>query len=128
MSDGFVETFGAARDFCESRVTAPHLHGTPIIVCSTLDADVVFPPLEVTVGMPVVELVVASDGVWVIASRFRDRVARPFWSVFHRYPLGPDGVPSLAAQAGADWRTHLDIDVAVAVGLLPATGQALAGP
>ena len=129
MTDPWDEVYLDALDYCGSRVAAPAHYGSPILVSMLEKTGVrtlVYPPCVLRPGMPVVDLVVQPDGVTVVSRRHR--VDGLLSSTFHRFPLLCGG-PTLSGWQGAQWHEALDIDLTVALLLLPPlAGSALAGP
>lgn len=117
-TDPWAEVYLAALEYCGSRVTAPEHLGEPILV-STFQKTLVYPPCVIKPGMPVVDLIVQSDGVWIVSCRRGMNVALS--SSFHRFPT-LFGEPFLAGQQGAEWRESVDIDLTVALDQLRQLG------
>ncbi len=115
-----------ALDVCDA--IAGDRPGSPLLVLD--EGGVVRWPAGVAIasGTPVVELLVQSDAVLVVSTL--RRALAPIDVVLVRFPMrgGVGFSPDPAAIFSADWWQGLASVVDVALALLPAPGQALAGP
>jgi hypothetical protein len=119
MNDPWAGVYYDALEFCGSLVAAPEHYGSPVFV-SMLERTVVHPPCRIKPGMPVIDLIVQSDGVVIALGRRGG--SQSFSASFHRFPT-LFGEPFLSGRQGAEWRESLDIDLAVALGQLRQLGQ-----
>lgn len=94
--------------------------GQPVLVCDTFGQVQHWPAyLRDWPGQPVVEMVVQSDGVFLVSKRRGHPIA--LRTEFVRYPTF-GGVPDPVALYGS-WRESLDSVLALALATLPAPGQ-----
>lgn len=110
-----------ALEVCGAMVTDPKRIGAPVLVRDGRE-PVLYPPVELREGVPVVALIVLSDGVFVVSERYR--VHGFTAAAFFAYPKCTD----MKGWPGALWREQVDVYLTAALSLLPAAGSALAGP
>ena len=108
-----------ALEICGRLATAECRIGAPVLVRDGRQA-VLYPPILLPQGVPMVVLVVQSDGVIVLAERHR------LYGVlglprFFRYPTG-------AGWPDALWTERVDVWLTAALKGLPAAGHAPASP
>jgi hypothetical protein len=122
-TDPFEAAIAAGLEICGKLATA-HI-GAPVLV-GHLPGTVLFPPLVLTEGMPVVELIVT----WVVVSGLwaEDRRARRALTATVVPFARINGVPCVCGFSEAVWREAVDCAVTAALDSLPATGHAPAGP
>jgi hypothetical protein len=126
MPEPYIPAAHRALEICGSLACAPHRIGAPVLVRDGRQA-VLYPPVQLPNGTPVVVLVVQSDGVAVLSERLRcyGLLAEPR---FIPYPPGPAGAPWLTGWPDAFWSEQVDVWLTVALKGLPVGRQALTGP
>ena len=128
MTDPFEAAIAAGLEICGSIATSERHLGQPILV-GHLPGTVLFPPLVLTEGMPVVELIVSWGGVTVVSGLwFEDRRARRALTATVIPFARINGVPCVRGFSEAVWREAVDCALTAALDNLPATGRAAASP
>jgi hypothetical protein len=113
MTDPYADAVRIGLEVCGKLATA-HI-GEPVV----------YPPLLLLPGTPVVELIVESAGVHVVTSR-RGHYGVLTEPVLIRFPV-VDGVPCLAGLSLDVWREAVDCALTAALAGLP-VGRARTGP
>jgi hypothetical protein len=122
MTDPYADAVRIGLEVCGKLATA-HI-GSPVLV-GVAEQTVVYPPLLLLPGTPVVELIVESAGVHVVTSR-RGHYGVLTEPVLIRFPV-VDGVPCLSGLSLDVWREAVDCALTAALAGLPA-GRARTGP
>lgn len=120
MPEPYIPAQFKALEICGSLACAPHRIGAPVLVSDATDV-VCWPPREIVPGAPVVDLIVQSDGAWILTER-RGLPGLLTEPEFFPYPM-VDGAPCLTGWQGGIWRERVDIGLTVALDQLHAPGS-----
>jgi hypothetical protein len=127
MTDPFEAAIAAGLEICGSLATSERHLGQPVLVGHLL-GTVLFPPLPLVDGLPVVELIVSWQGVTVASGLWaEDRRARRALTATAIPFARINGVPCVRGFSEAVWREAVDCALTAALAGLP-TGRARTGP
>ena len=125
MTDPFAKAVKVAIETCKELANSDPHHGRPVLV-SDMRGPVSWPLLPITPDMPVVNLIVQSDGVWMVTARRRDAyvLTEPR---FFRYQM-INRVPCMSGFSLGEWREEVGCALTAALANLPAAGSARTSP